>query len=64
MTSISQFLAVFLARTHHLGVREAAANFGLISGLAITFGLIVGSFGTDWLARRDARWPAWGAALG
>ena len=64
MTSISQFLAVFLARTHHLGVREAAANFGLISGLAITFGLIVGSFGTDWLARRDARWPAWGAAFG
>lgn len=64
MTSISQFLAVFLARTHHLGVREAAANFGLISGLAITFGLMVGSFGTDWLARRDARWPAWGAAIG
>jgi len=60
MTSISQFLAVFLARTHHLGVREAAANFGLISGLAITFGLIVGSFGTDWLARRDARQRAIG----
>jgi predicted MFS family arabinose efflux permease len=64
MTSISQFLAVFLARSHHLGVREAAATFGAISGLAIATGLLVGSFGTDFLSRRDARWPAWGAAIG
>ena len=64
MTAISQFLAVFLARTHHLGVREAAAAFGSISGLAIATGLLVGSFGTDHLSRRDPRWPAWGAAIG
>lgn len=64
MTSISQFLAVFLARTHHLGVREAATSFGAVSGLSIAFGLLVGSFGTDYLARRNARWPAWGAAIG
>lgn len=64
MTSISQFMAMFLARTHHLSVREAATAFGLVSGLSISFGLLVGSFGTDLLARRDPRWPAWGAAIG
>lgn len=64
MTAISQFLAIFLARAHHLDVRAAAASFGMISGLSITFGLLVGSFGTDRLARHDARWPAWGAAIG
>ncbi|MCW3837640.1 spinster family MFS transporter [Sphingomonas canadensis] len=64
MTSISQFLAVFLARTFDLGVREAAASFGSVSGISIAVGLLVGSFGTDLLSRRDPRWPAWGAAIG
>lgn len=64
MTSISQFLAVFLARTYHLDVRAAAAAFGSVSGLALTAGLLIGSFGTDYLLRRDPRWPAWGAAAG
>ncbi|MBN8816835.1 MAG: MFS transporter [Sphingomonas sp.] len=64
MTSISQFLAVFLARAHGLGVREAAATFGSVSGISIALGLLVGSFGTDYLSRRDPRWPAWGAAIG
>ncbi|MCW3848596.1 MFS transporter [Sphingomonas sp. LB-2] len=64
MTSISQFLAVFLARSHDLGIREAAAAFGSVSGISIAFGLLVGSFGTDYLSRRDPRWPAWGAAIG
>ena len=65
MTSISQFLAVFLARVHHMGVREAATLYGTISGTFLAIGLIAGSFGTDLLARRgDPRWPAWGAAAG
>lgn len=64
MTSISQFLAVFLARNYHLGVRDAAAAFGSVSGISIAIGLLVGSFGTDYLSRHDARWPAWGAAIG
>jgi predicted MFS family arabinose efflux permease len=64
MTSISQFLAVFLARAHHMSVREAATAYGLITAIALGTGLLVGSFGTDWLAKRDARWPAWGSALG
>ena len=64
MTSISQFLAVFLARVHEMGVAEAGAFYGGISGIALTIGLLVGSFGTDRLSRRDLRWPAWGAAIG
>jgi sugar phosphate permease len=64
MTSISSFLAVFLARVHHLPVREAGAMFGTISGVALAIGLIIGGFGSDWLAQRDKRWSAWIAAIG
>jgi len=65
MTSISQFLAVYLARTYQLPVAQAASLYGTISALSLTTGLLMGSFGTDWLARRgDPRWPAWGAAAG
>lgn len=64
MTSISQFLAVFLARVHHMPVREAGAFYGSISGLSLAIGLLAGSYGTDWLSKRDGRWPAWGAAIG
>ena len=64
MTSISQFLAVFLARVHDMKVGEAAAFYGSISGISLAIGLLVGSFGTDFLSRRDLRWPAWGAAIG
>ena len=55
MTSISQFLAVFLARAHQMPVREAAAYYGTISGVSLALGLLIGSFGTDWLAKRDGR---------
>jgi predicted MFS family arabinose efflux permease len=64
-SSISQFLAVFLARTHHLSVREAATAYGSISATFLGIGLLTGSFGTDLLARRsDPRWSAWGPAIG
>ncbi len=64
MTAISQFLAVFLARTHELDVREAATAFGSVSGISLAVGLLTGSMVTDALSRRDPRWPAWGAAIG
>lgn len=63
-SSIAQFLAVFLARVHNMEVREAAAYYGLISATFLSIALLVGSFGTDWLAKHDARWPAWGGAIG
>jgi predicted MFS family arabinose efflux permease len=64
MTAVSNWLAVFLARVHHLPPREAGALFGAISGLSIGIGLLMGSFTSDWLAQRDRRWSAWIAALG
>lgn len=65
MTSISQFLAVFIIRTYDLPVQYGGTLYGVISGLSLGIGLLVGSFGTDWLAQRgDKRWPAWGAAAG
>ena len=64
MTSVSNWLAVFLARVHALPPREAGALFGTISGLSIGIGLLIGSFTSDWLAQRDKRWSAWIAALG
>lgn len=65
MTSIAQFLAVYVARMYELPVGQAGTLYGAISGISLGIGLLAGSFGTDWLASRgDARWPAWGAAIG
>lgn len=62
-TSISQFLAIFLARVHELEVREAGALYGTISAAMLALALLAGSFGTDWLAKRDPRWPARAPAI-
>src|SRR5690606_38459279 len=32
--------------------------------IATAAGLVLGSFGTDWLSKRDVRWSAWGSAIG
>ena len=64
MNAIGQFLAVYLARVLEMSIREAGAFYGTISGLSLGLGLLVGSFGTDWLAKYDRRWPAWGSAIG
>jgi len=64
MTAISQFLAIYLARIYQLPVQQAGALYGTISGIALSCGLLIGSFGTDWLSRRgDRRWSAWGPAI-
>ncbi|HEV7715368.1 MAG TPA: MFS transporter [Steroidobacteraceae bacterium] len=64
MTSISGFLAIYLARVLQLSTREAGALFGTISGVSIAIGLLIGAFTSDWLAQRDKRWSAWIATLG
>ena len=65
MTAISQFLAVYLGRIYQLPVQQAGALYGTISAISLAAGLLIGSFGTDWLSRRgDRRWPAWGPAIG
>ena len=65
MSSIAQFLAVFIAREYQTTTLNAALLYGVIAGIYLTVGFLLGSFGTDFLARRgDARWPAWGSAFG
>ena len=64
MTSISQFMAPFLIRSHHLSVGVGGTIFGLISAVSLTIGLIVGAFGTDMAGKSDRRWSAWGPAIG
>jgi MFS family permease len=63
--SLAQFMPIFLQRVHHMDVREAASYYGPISAVSLAVGLMVGSFGSEWLARRgDARWLAWSGAAG
>jgi predicted MFS family arabinose efflux permease len=64
MTAISNFLAIFLQRVHALGPADAGSLFGTISAIALAIGLLTGSFGADFLAKRDRRWWAWGPAIG
>src|SRR5690606_11633574 len=35
-----------------------------ITAISLTIGLLVGSWGADFLARRDRRWWTWGPAIG
>jgi predicted MFS family arabinose efflux permease len=66
-TGISQFTPTFLARTFALRPAEVGLLYGLVYGLAGTFGILASGFGSDLGARRDKRWYAWlpagGAAL-
>jgi predicted MFS family arabinose efflux permease len=64
MTSISQFMAPFLIRSHHLPIAQGASLYGVISAVSLTIGLITGAFGTDLAGRRDRRWSAWGPVIG
>lgn len=64
MTSISQFMAPFLIRSHHLPVARGALLYGVISAVSLTIGLVAGAFGTDLAGRVDRRWSAWGPAIG
>jgi predicted MFS family arabinose efflux permease len=64
MTSISNFMAIFLARVHELPPRDAGSLFGTISAIALAIGLLTGSWGSDFLAKFDRRWWAWAPAIG
>lgn len=65
---VNTFLPAFLTRNYGLGTSDAALLFGLIVGIASAVGTLMGGFGSEWLARRDARWligaPAAGLLVG
>jgi predicted MFS family arabinose efflux permease len=64
MTSISNFMNIFIQRVHELGPRDAGSLFGTISAVALAIGLLAGSWGSDLLAKFDRRWWAWAPAIG
>src|SRR5690606_28491037 len=64
MTSISNFMAIFIQRFHAVGPAEAGQLFGIITAISLTIGLLVGSWGADALAKHDKRWWTWGPAVG
>lgn len=65
---INTFLPSFFARNYALGVAEVGVAFGTLSGVASALGTVIGGYGSEWFARRDARLlvaaPGLGAMLG
>ncbi|MEY2854898.1 MAG: hypothetical protein RL030_2030 [Pseudomonadota bacterium] len=53
---VAQFMALYFVRSFHMPISAAAALFGLISGIALSAGLLVGGLGTDRASVRDPRW--------
>jgi predicted MFS family arabinose efflux permease len=60
---VAQFMPLFFVRSFSMPVAQAASLFGLVSGGSLAVGLLLGAFGTDRAALRDARWPAFGPAI-
>ncbi len=61
---INTFLPIFMVRNYGLNVADAGLSFGLIVGIASGLGTLLGGFGAERLARRDARWLLRAPALG
>lgn len=53
---VAQFMVLYFVRAFHLPIPQAAALFGIVSGLSLAVGLVAGAFGTDRASARDARW--------
>ncbi len=60
---VAQFMPLLFTRAFHLPIGSAAALFGVVSGSSLAVGMLIGGFGTDRAALRDARWSAWGPAI-
>ena len=60
---VAQFMPLLFTRAFHLPIGTAAALFGIVSGSSLAVGMLIGGFGTDRAAKRDARWSAWGPAI-
>jgi predicted MFS family arabinose efflux permease len=60
MNAIAQFVLPFYLRSFGLPLAVAGAAFGVVSLASNGPGMLLGGFGFDRLARRDARWALWG----
>jgi len=65
---MNTFLPAFFARNYGLGPGSTGLAFGLLSGFASLIGTFLGGYGSEYMARRDARWlvavPGIGAIIG
>jgi MFS family permease len=64
LQGIFQFTAAHFVRQFAVSLGEAGLVIGLIGGLCGGLGTLIGGFGSDWAARRDARWYVWLPAAG
>jgi predicted MFS family arabinose efflux permease len=60
--AVSQFVLPFYLRSFGLPLAVVGVVFGTIGFTSNGSGMLIGGFGFDWLARRDARWLLWGPA--
>ncbi len=63
MYAVAQFVLSFYLRNFGLPIAVAGATFGVVAFTSNGLGTLLGGFGSDRLARRDARWPLWGPAM-
>lgn len=65
---VNTFLPAFFSRNFGLDAAQAGLVFGVVSGIAAFFGTLLGGYGSEHMARRDARWllgfPALGTVIG
>lgn len=63
LNAIANFVLPFFLRGFQISLAQLGVMFGVVSFLSNTFGMLLGGFGVDLLARRDLRWSLWGPAL-
>ncbi|MBO9604229.1 MAG: MFS transporter [Novosphingobium sp.] len=61
--AVATFVLPFYLRSFDLPLATLGALFGLVSLTSNGLGMLVGGFGFDRLAKRDARWSLWGPAI-
>lgn len=54
----------FLARTHHMGLRERSTYLALVLGIGGVLGNLIAGNLIDRLGKRDVRWAVWVPAIG
>lgn len=62
--SMGAFTHPYLVREYGTSVSDAAVMFGISSVVAVTFGMSISGFGSNWLARQDTRWYVFAPAIG
>ena len=63
-SSVSVFTPLYLVRSFHLGLARVGLLYGMVVGVSGVVGMLAGGFGADAAGARDARWYAWGPAIG